>query len=340
MNVSSTEPRGTAALLVNSRGQYLLHLRDANKPHICDPGTWSVPGGGREGEETCREAVERELLEETGLTVPLEPLSVVNAHGPGTGEGPNQGQGQGQGQDLIQVYLGEWDGDADALPCPEGIMFRWFDAATTAWLTMCPWTAEVIALHRRTAPVPAPRPADPPARAGGSGARLNIVGVHLYLQRPDGRILLGLRHPAVAFAGRTWHFLAGHCETEGARASLIREAGEEAGLTIAPEDVELVHTVHILDEDGDGQPRLQLVFRAHAWSGTPEVREPDKCLEWGWFDPGRLPEPVVGYTRAAIEAIGQGRTYTELGWAQPHRSDRSRPLPPDGPPHPHPHPHP
>lgn len=300
------EPTGTAALLVNGRGQYLLHLRDANKPHICDPGTWSLPGGGREGSESSRQAVERELLEETGLTVALEPLTVVDAHGP-----------DGQGEDRIQVYLGAWDGDADALPCPEGIMFRWFDAAATAWLTMCPWTAEVIALHQKTAPAPdlVPAPVPVPRAAGGDGrARPNVIGVHLYLQRPDGKVLLGLRHPDLPFAGRTWHLLAGHCEHEGALACLVREAEEEAGLTIRAEDVELVHTVHVLDEGGDGQPRLQLVFRARSWSGTPELREPDKCLEWAWWDPAALPEPTVAYTRTAIDAIGQGLAYSEMGW--------------------------
>ncbi|MEU9182614.1 NUDIX domain-containing protein [Streptomyces sp. NPDC048550] len=153
-----------------------------------------------------------------------------------------------------------------------------------------------------------------PARVGGSRARLNVIGVHLYLQREDGKILLGLRHPDSAFAGRTWHFLAGHLETEAAVAGLIREAEEEAGLVIAPEDLELVHTVHMLDEGGDDQPRLGLVFQARKWSGTPVVREPNRCLEWGWHDPARLPEPIVAYTRAATEAIGQGRAYTELGW--------------------------
>ncbi|MEU8777132.1 NUDIX domain-containing protein [Streptomyces sp. NPDC048606] len=314
MTLPTPEPRGTAALLVNARGEYLLHLRDANKPHICDPGTWSIPGGNREDEESCRQAVERELREETGLTVPLEPLAVVDAKGP-TGGGSQ-----------IQVYVGTWDGDASGLPCPEGIMFKWFPAATTVWLTMCPWTAQVIALHQQTAPAPAltpvpsstPRPEAPPARAGGGRARPNVLGVHLYLQREDGHVLLGLRHPSLPFAGRTWHFLAGHCETEGALACLVREAEEEAGLTIAPEDVELVHTVHVrgadAHADAERHPRLQLVFRARAWSGTPEVREPDKCLEWRWFDPARLPEPLVPYTRIALDGIRAGRAYSELGW--------------------------
>ncbi|WP_327733136.1 NUDIX domain-containing protein [Streptomyces nojiriensis] len=299
----SVEPHGTAALLVDSRGRYLLHLRDANK-NICDPGTWSVPGGGREGEETSAEAVERELLEETGLTVPLEPFTIVGCHGPGPGgpDGPAEGR--------IQVYLGAWDGDADELPCPEGIMFRHFDAATIPFLTMCPWTKEVIDLHQARGLAPAAVPAR--ARPGGR-ARRNIVGVHLYLER-DGRILLGLRHPDSAFAASTHHFLAGHCEQESAVACLVREAEEEAGLGIDPGDVELVHVVHVVDRPG-GRPRIQLVFRARRWHGTPEVREPDRCLSWGWWPADDLPEPVVPYARAAVEGIRAGRLYSELGWA-------------------------
>lgn len=126
----------------------------------------------------------------------LEPFTGVNAHGPDGSSGQ------------IRVYLGCWDGDADALPCPEGIMFRFFDAEKTQWLTMCPWTAEVIALDEQMAPVPPPRPAAPSRRLGGARARLNVLGVHLYLEREDGRVLLGLRHPESTFTPLTWHFLA------------------------------------------------------------------------------------------------------------------------------------
>ncbi|WP_284581544.1 NUDIX domain-containing protein [Streptomyces sp. 2P-4] len=147
---------------------------------------------------------------------------------------------------------------------------------------------------------------------GDSRGVLNVVGVHLYLER-DGRVLLGLRHPDSAFAARTHHFLAGHCERESAVACLVREAEEEAGLVIDPADVELVHLVHVVDGPGD-RPRMQLVFRARAWAGTPEVREPDRCLSWDWWPADALPDRVVPYTRAAIEGIRAGRLYTELGW--------------------------
>ncbi|MEU3721384.1 NUDIX hydrolase [Streptomyces sp. NPDC031705] len=290
------EPRGTAALLVDSSGRYLLHLRDANK-EICDPGTWSIPGGDREGEEPAREAVARELWEETGLAVPLEEFTVVDSVGPGGAKG------------RIRVYLGSWDGDADALPCPEGIMFRHFDAATVPFLTMCPWTKDVIALHQARSPARVPLPAR--ARPGGR-ARPNVVGVHLYLEE-NGKVLLGLRHPDSAFAPSTHHFPAGHCEQESAVACLVREAREETGLVIDPAGVELVHVVHTVDHAG-GQPRMGLVFRAHRWTGTPEVREPDRCVSWDWWPVDALPERIVPYARTAIEGIRAGRRYTELGW--------------------------
>ncbi|KUJ43316.1 hypothetical protein ACZ90_67415 [Streptomyces albus subsp. albus] len=296
MNSESDEPCGTAALLVDSRGRYLLHLRDANKK-ICDPGTWSIPGGNREPGESCREAVERELLEETGLVLPLQAFTIVDS------VGPDGVTGQ------IQVYLGQWDGEAAELPLTEGIMFHHFAVDQIPFLTMCPWTKRVIDLHQSQAPS---RPAVPTRVRPGSRARLNGVGAHLYLERA-GKVLLGLRHPDSAYAGSTHHFLAGHCEQESALSCVIREAQEEAGLTIDPADVDLAHVVHVVDRPG-GQPLMQVVFRARRWQGEPEVREPDRCVSWGWWPLDALPDPIVPYTRAAIEGIRVGRTFTALGW--------------------------
>ncbi|MFF3851138.1 NUDIX domain-containing protein [Streptomyces sp. NPDC002328] len=280
------EPTHTAALLVNRRGQYLLHLRDAHKP-IFDPGAWSLPGGAMEGDETPEECVARELMEEAGIVVDgLVRFTVI---------------------DNTLVFLGSWDGDPSRLAVTEGIMLAFFDLATTAHLTMAPWAAEVLARHRADGTaVPLP------PRRHGAGAVPNVVGVHLYLER-DGRILLGLRHPDSVFAPLEHHFLAGHCERESAVACLIREAREEAGLLIEPEDVEFVHAIHLIHTQGT-RPRLQLVFRARKWEGEPSVLEPDKCVGWDWWPLDALPEPLVPYTRAALDGIRAGRPYTELGW--------------------------
>ncbi|MFD8804157.1 NUDIX domain-containing protein [Streptomyces sp. NPDC059597] len=150
----------------------------------------------------------------------------------------------------------------------------------------------------------------PPATGGRI---LNVIGVHLYAEDPEGRVLLGRRHPDSAYEGGSWHFLAGHCEHESAVACLVREAYEEGGLVIDPADVEFAHVVHLLDAPRR-RPRMQLIFRVRELKGVPEVREPDKCLAWRWWPPDDLPDPVVPYARAAIEGIRAGRTYTEMGW--------------------------
>jgi 8-oxo-dGTP pyrophosphatase MutT (NUDIX family) len=304
MHTDPATATGTAVILTNSHGQYLLHLRDANKA-ICDPGTWSLIGGGPEGQETPHEAIVRELREEADLVIPdLKLFTTVSASSPHVGEG------------RIQVYEGRWDGDADRLPVTEGIMFRWFDVDTMVHLSMCPWAYEAILAHharkpfRAIAPVPEQRPV---ASQGGAGAVKNVIGAHLYLER-DGRTLLGLRHPDVAYAAEHWHALAGHVERESVRSCLVREAVEEAGLVIEPEDLELVHTVHLLGH-ADAEPRIHVFFRATAWCGEPEVREPDLCVRWEWWPLEGLPEPMVPYTRAAIDGIRAGRSYSEMGWA-------------------------
>ncbi|MGW5097670.1 NUDIX hydrolase [Streptomyces nodosus] len=147
------------------------------------------------------------------------------------------------------------------------------------------------------------------------GAELHVVGVHLYLEDDRGRLLLGLRHPDSAYAGNRWHFLAGHCERESAVSCLVREAEEEAGLVVDPADVEFVHMVHLVDSPG-ARPRIQLVFRARSWSGSPEVLEPDRCLQWRWWPPQDLPADIVPYTRTAIEGVLGGRPYSEMGWGE------------------------
>ncbi|MFF5973423.1 NUDIX domain-containing protein [Streptomyces sp. NPDC012769] len=298
-------PLNASAIIHDGHGRYLLHLRDANKPGIWAPGCWDLLGGGREpADATLLDTVRRELREEAGLTVAdLEAYGVESVTGIDGTRVP------------VQLYTGRWNGDPAELPLTEGVMLAWVEPKTFPFMTMLPPTRTLLERHAAEHPGrPAAPAAGRPAAAAPSGTVLHVVGVHLHLER-DGKVLLGQRHPDSAYAGGSWHALAGHCEAEAATACLVREAHEEAGLVIDPAGVELVHTVHMLDRPGD-RPRVGLFFRARHWEGTPELREPDTCVRWEWWRAKDLPEPIVPSTRAAIEGILAGRTYTELGWSR------------------------
>lgn len=297
-------PTTAMALLVRPDGRYLLHLRDANR-NISNAGQWSLPGGHPQPGENLHDAIARELREKAGLHVPgLAPLAVIE-----------NTDADDRPTNRIQVYIGTWSGDPAFLPLTEGITLRWTDPGQIPYLTVDPKTTAAIHHHQDHPRTHAQGEEELPVlrvRSTSTKTVPNVLGVHLYLEH-EGKILLGLRHPDSAYAPSEHHFLAGHCERESAIACLIREAQEEAGLVIKAEDVELVHVVHLLDHPA-ADPRVQFVFRARHWAGEPQVMEPDKCVSWGWWQPDALPEKTVPYTRAAIDAIQQGRLYTELGW--------------------------
>ena len=62
------ERRVAVVFLVDLQGRLLMQHRDANAN--VSPNQWAMPGGKIEPGETPDEAARREVLEETGLTVP------------------------------------------------------------------------------------------------------------------------------------------------------------------------------------------------------------------------------------------------------------------------------
>jgi|SRR5580658_8794460 8-oxo-dGTP diphosphatase len=141
--------------------------------------------------------------------------------------------------------------------------------------------------------------------------RFRLIGdVHLLLHNPEGQLLFG-RRKNTGFADGSYHLPAGHLDAgESVTEALIREAKEEIGIGIAAGDVEFAHVMH--NAAGDG--RIAFFFAVRTWQGEPENREPDKCSELRWFPVSRLPEPIVDYCQAALDAITAGRQFSLYGW--------------------------
>jgi 8-oxo-dGTP pyrophosphatase MutT (NUDIX family) len=134
--------------------------------------------------------------------------------------------------------------------------------------------------------------------------------VHLLLLNPDGLVLFG-RRQNTGFEDGAWHLPAGHLEAgESVVQALIREAKEEVGVTIAPEDVEFAHVMHSSSSGG----RAAFFFTVRKWDGTPENREPGKCSELAWFPLDALPDRMIGYCHVALGHIAVGEAFSVYGW--------------------------
>ncbi|KAA6439306.1 NUDIX domain-containing protein [Dyadobacter flavalbus] len=111
-----------------------------------------------------------------------------------------------------------------------------------------------------------------------------VAGVIIW---QDTKVLLGFRLSKHGHG--VWSFPGGHVEFgEHPDQAVIREAFEETGLVIS--NVEKITFTSDFYENGTQY--ITLFFNATSWSGILENREPDKCLEWAWFDPEFLPSPL------------------------------------------------
>jgi len=135
-----------------------------------------------------------------------------------------------------------------------------------------------------------------------------IVDVHLLLLRGD-EVLLA-RRSGTGYADGLLHAPSGHLEDgEDVRSGMIREAREEIGVELDPEQVEAVLAMQ--HKAPDGAARIGWFFAARHRPGDPEPvnREPEKCSQLGWWPLAGLPEDMVAYCRAAIDAYRAGHRF-------------------------------
>jgi len=133
--------------------------------------------------------------------------------------------------------------------------------------------------------------------------------VHLFLIK-DKEILL-LKRFGIGYRDGEYSVVAGHIDGgEKATVAMVREAGEEVGAIVNPENLKLAHVMHLRAEE----ERIYFFFTAESWKGTPKIMEPNKCDDLKWFFLDSLPDNMVPYVKKAIESYVKDEIYSEFGW--------------------------
>lgn len=139
-----------------------------------------------------------------------------------------------------------------------------------------------------------------------------FADVFLVLVR-DGRLLLALRENT-GHADGQWNVPSGKVEPdEDLAGAMVREAREEVGLRVAPDQLRLATVVHLRNPGEEA--RLGFFFAVDGTTGEPYNAEPHKCGGIDWFPLDRLPENTEPYTVAGLDLVRAGRTYGRHGWA-------------------------
>jgi 8-oxo-dGTP pyrophosphatase MutT (NUDIX family) len=109
--------------------------------------------------------------------------------------------------------------------------------------------------------------------------------------------------------------VAGKVEVgETYRQAAVREAKEEAGVDIRPEDLTYILTAH--RNSDSNMTWVDVVFEVRKWQGEPYNAEPDKHSSLDWLDLDNLPDNVAPPGRYRLEQIAAGHSYAEYGWGE------------------------
>ena len=137
-----------------------------------------------------------------------------------------------------------------------------------------------------------------------------IPAVYLILRRGDEVLLL--QRANTGYQDGKYSVIAGHLEgDELATEAIVREAKEEAGITVDPKNLRFVHVVHRLNRNQPGQERIDLFYETDSWQGEVTNMEPHKCGDLAWFLAKELSSSMLPLIKLVFEDIAKGVTYSE-----------------------------
>jgi len=127
----------------------------------------------------------------------------------------------------------------------------------------------------------------------------------------DGKVLL-LRRFNTGYEDGNYSVIAGHVDgDETITDTMMREAKEEAGISIDRDELRVVHVMH--RKKGE-EERIDFFFVCDRWNGEIRSMEPDKCDEMRWASVDSLPANVIPYVRQAFDNFQKNIFFSEFGW--------------------------
>lgn len=121
------------------------------------------------------------------------------------------------------------------------------------------------------------------------------VGIGVLVER-DGKVLLGKR--LSSHGAGSWQIPGGHLEYwHSFEETALRELEEETGMT----GVEVTDLICVINDRVYGKHFVTVGMHAKWKEGEPFAAEPDKSMDWQWFKPTELPEPLFLPSKGVIE---------------------------------------
>lgn len=134
------------------------------------------------------------------------------------------------------------------------------------------------------------------------------VSAYVLLVKDDKLLLLRRNVPGFAF--QLYSLPAGHVEAgESIKNAAIREAFEETGAVINPEELQFVQVVYHHSD----YLYVDFYWLCTNWDGEIENREPEKCSELSFYSLADLPgEQIAPNVLAALETMSRGEAFSEF----------------------------
>ena len=137
------------------------------------------------------------------------------------------------------------------------------------------------------------------------------IASYIFLKK-DGKIAF-IKRLNTSWMDGYYSLPAGKVEqNESYQECALRESKEEVAVTVAPEDMQHVLSMHRYETDQNNW--MDCYFMVEKWAGEPVNAAPEKSSELAWLDPDNLPENVVEGVRFALQQVTLGNKYCEFGW--------------------------